>query len=116
MPLRSGAMQAVYHALRKPAQSASHAAMQPLSGPAASQPLHHSSVLAGGGRPGGGGTTATLRRAARAAAKPAFVVVVALWWPLAMGCAPFDRSVAGELRGLLEWRTAAADMPQQWPV
>jgi hypothetical protein len=41
------------------------------------------------------------RRLLRSAAKPAFVVGTAIWLPLTMGCAPFERSAVSELRKLV---------------
>jgi len=37
----------------------------------------------------------------RVCAKLAFVLGAAIWFPLSMGCAPFDRSAVGEIRKLL---------------
>mmetsp|Transcript_16316 Transcript_16316/g.48923 ORF Transcript_16316/g.48923 Transcript_16316/m.48923 type:complete len:796 (-) Transcript_16316:334-2721(-) len=55
----------------------------------------------------GAGVWPKLGELLRVTAKPGFVVVMALWWPLVMGCTPFDRSVVGEMRTLLTWHSAA---------
>lgn len=43
-----------------------------------------------------------------AACKALTVFILAVWWPLSMGCVPFERSVVGELLKLLKQPTAAA--------
>ncbi len=50
------------------------------------------------------------REVLRAAAKPAFVIGIAMWYPLTMGCAPFDRSAIGEIRALLLRDAAVANV------
>lgn len=48
------------------------------------------------------------RAVAAAVAKPLAVIAVAVWWPLSMGCVPFDRSVVGEVYELLKRPGAGA--------
>lgn len=61
---------------------------------------------------GCGGSTTIFSRHSRAVAaafaKPMAVIAVAVWWPLSMGCVPFDRYAVGELYELLKRPGAAA--------
>jgi hypothetical protein len=82
-----------------------HALLQPAGQAAAgaAAPLEHGGTLHGseGALLPGPGVEGGWRRGLRSAAKPAFVVGAGIWLPLTMGCAPFQRSAAGELRKLL---------------
>lgn len=110
-------LQAVYKLLRRPATSVSNAVMQSLrSSTTASPGCAASSVKYTDGSSGPDHeASSALLGVVRAAVKPSFVVVMALWWPLVMGCAPFGRSVTGELRALLPWHASFADS-EIWQV
>ena len=103
-------LQAVYTLLRKPATSVSDAVMQiQRSSTATSNACAAGSIKCAAGSSGPDHeASSALLGVVRAAVKPSFVVAMALWWPLTMGCAPFGRSVGGELRALLPWHTGFA--------
>lgn len=67
-------------------------------GPGSSPHSPEGALLPGAGLDGG---DSGWRRAVRGAVKPAFVIGAAIWFPLMMGCMPFDRSAVAELRKLI---------------
>lgn len=103
-------LQALYLLLRRPSQHNGAQALHIHVGThtASGQSESGSSLGSGNGSVVSKQRRTAVSAAVAALAKPLAVVLVAVWWPLAMGCLPFDRSVAGELVVLLKRPGAAA--------